>query len=63
LRANTERPITLADYGGTNHLVGAQPEQIRNMFQTVRNMPRRPSRPPLWDGHTAERILARLLHA
>jgi UDP-N-acetylglucosamine 2-epimerase (non-hydrolysing) len=61
LRANTERPITLADHGGTNHLVGAQPEQIRNMFQTVRNMPRRPSRPPLWDGHTAERILTRLL--
>ena len=61
LRANTERPATLAENGGTNHLVGTDPATVRAAFHRVLGQARRPSRPPLWDGHTAERILAALL--
>jgi UDP-N-acetylglucosamine 2-epimerase (non-hydrolysing) len=61
LRANTERPVTLAENGGTNHLVGTDPDKVRAAFRQVLGEPREPSRPPLWDGHTAERILAELL--
>jgi UDP-N-acetylglucosamine 2-epimerase (non-hydrolysing) len=61
LRANTERPATLAANGGTNHLVGTDPDGVRTAFHRVLTLPRQPSRPPLWDGHAAERILAALL--
>ena len=61
LRANTERPATLAENGGTNHLVGADPVRVKEAFYRVLQKPRDPYRPPLWDGHTAKRILERLL--
>ncbi len=61
LRANTERPATLVEHGGTNQLVGTDPEHVREAFALALEQPRRPYRPPMWDGHTAERILARLL--
>ena len=61
LRTNTERPITGVEHGGTNRLVGNQPERILHAFQSVLPEPRRPFRPEFWDGHTAERILTRLL--
>jgi UDP-N-acetylglucosamine 2-epimerase (non-hydrolysing) len=61
LRANTERPATLAENGGTNLLVGTDPDKVRAAFRQVLGQERRPSRPALWDGHTAERILAALL--
>ena len=63
LRANTERPATLVEHGGTNELVGADTARIRAAFRGAAAAPRQPFRPPLWDGHAAERILARLLSA
>ena len=56
LRENTERPITVT--AGTNHLVGTDPDAIRRVAARVLTETRAPRRPPLWDGHTAERIAA-----
>jgi UDP-N-acetylglucosamine 2-epimerase (non-hydrolysing) len=61
LRENTERPATLAENGGTNRLVGSDPGKVAEAFNAVWALKRRPSRPPLWDGHAAERIVARLV--
>ena len=61
LRANTERPATLVEHGGTNQPVGTDPEHVREAFALALEQPRRPLSSPMWDGHTAERILARLL--
>ena len=61
LRANTERPATLAENGGTNHLVGTDPDRVRAAFAAALETARHPFHPPLWDGHTADRILAELL--
>lgn len=61
LRANTERPTTLAENGGTNNLVGTDPARVKEAFFRVIRKPRNAYRPPLWDGQTAKRILARLL--
>lgn len=62
LRANTERPATLAQHGGTNQLVGTNPEKLRQYFREALRQARSPFRPPLWDGHTAQRILRRLIN-
>ncbi|MDQ3472641.1 MAG: UDP-N-acetyl glucosamine 2-epimerase, partial [Acidobacteriota bacterium] len=61
LRENTERPITVEM--GTNTLVGTDPQKITSgAFTALDNGPRRNHRiPPLWDGHTADRILDALL--
>jgi UDP-N-acetylglucosamine 2-epimerase (non-hydrolysing) len=56
LRWNTERPVTLAERGGTCFLVGNDPVRIREAYRKARELPRRPHRPNLWDGHAAERI-------
>jgi UDP-N-acetylglucosamine 2-epimerase (non-hydrolysing) len=59
LRENTERPVTVTM--GTNKIVGTNTERItRAAFAALDEQ--RPSQtnarvPPLWDGHTAERIL------
>jgi UDP-N-acetylglucosamine 2-epimerase (non-hydrolysing) len=59
LRENTERPITVTM--GTNKIVGSDPEKIVAAALAALNEPtRKPSGIPLWDGHTAERILAEL---
>jgi len=56
LRDNTERPVTLAS--GGNELVGADPERIVAAARRRLVAPPAPvDRPPLWDGHTADRIL------
>jgi UDP-N-acetylglucosamine 2-epimerase (non-hydrolysing) len=62
LRENTERPITIEM--GTNTIVGTDTERItRAALATLDNpMDKDGTRiPPLWDGHTADRILDALL--
>ncbi len=56
LRENTERPITITS--GTNRLVGSDPDRILAAASTAlsRSMPHA-SRPHLWDGKSASRIL------
>jgi UDP-N-acetylglucosamine 2-epimerase (non-hydrolysing) len=59
LRENTERPITVAM--GTNTIVGSDPAKITAAaFAALSESPKQPGSIPLWDGHTAERILAAL---
>jgi UDP-N-acetylglucosamine 2-epimerase (non-hydrolysing) len=58
LRWNTERPVTLREHGGASILVGNDIEAIRREFRAAATLPRATHRPPLWDGHTAERIVA-----
>jgi UDP-N-acetylglucosamine 2-epimerase (non-hydrolysing) len=59
LRENTERPITVTL--GTNKVVGSDPEKIvAAAFTALHEPARKPASIPLWDGHTAERILAEL---
>lgn len=57
LRWNTERPVTLRENGGASVLVGNNIDRIRKEYYHSLNLPRIPSRPELWDGHTAERIV------
>jgi UDP-N-acetylglucosamine 2-epimerase (non-hydrolysing) len=58
LRWNTERPITLREHGGASVLVGNDVARIRDEFHKAAALPRTAHRPPLWDGHAAERIVA-----
>jgi UDP-N-acetylglucosamine 2-epimerase (non-hydrolysing) len=59
LRENTERPITVAM--GTNTVVGTDPARIiAAAFSALNGTERPPVSIPLWDGHTAERIVAAL---
>ena len=54
LRENTERPVTLE--AGTNRLVGTDPARIVAAFHEA--VPRPGRAPPLWDGRSADRIVA-----
>jgi UDP-N-acetylglucosamine 2-epimerase (non-hydrolysing) len=56
LRENTERPVTLVEHGGTCVLAGNGIDAVRAAFQDMKHQPRRPFRPPLWDGRTSDRI-------
>ena len=62
LRENTERPITALM--GTNVIVGTDTDRITRAAFNVLDAPhdkQNRQRPPLWDGHTADRILDALL--
>jgi UDP-N-acetylglucosamine 2-epimerase (non-hydrolysing) len=57
LRENTERPITVTL--GTNVLVGRDPEKLRAELSSIlAGKQKKGTIPPLWDGHTGERIAA-----
>jgi UDP-N-acetylglucosamine 2-epimerase (non-hydrolysing) len=59
LRENTERPITVSL--GTNTVVGTKTETIvREAFAALDAKPKPAVAIPLWDGHTAERIVTSL---
>ena len=60
LRWNTERPITLREHGGASVLVGNDVGRIRDACKSVMRRGRVPSRPELWDGRTAGRIVKAL---
>lgn len=55
LRDRTERPITVAE--GTNTVTGVDRAAVMEAFAKATRVQARPRRPPLWDGHTAERIV------
>jgi len=57
LRENTERPMTLGQHGGVSELVGNDVSAIREGMERMLAADHTPHRPPLWDGHTAERIV------
>ena len=62
LRENTERPVTVEM--GTNTIVGTSTERIERAAWAALDTPQEKGRarvPPLWDGHTADRILDALL--
>jgi len=64
LRENTERPITVEM--GTNTIVGTDTARIVSAAQAALENPsngNQPIIPPLWDGHTAERIMSELIRA
>lgn len=63
LRWNTERPITLKEFGGASVLVGNNVERIRTAYRIAISKARLPVIPPLWDGKTAERCLEAILNA
>ncbi|WP_146066617.1 UDP-N-acetyl glucosamine 2-epimerase, partial [Candidatus Venteria ishoeyi] len=57
----TERPVTLREHGGASVLVGNNISRIRAEYQNTLIGERKPIRPELWDGKTADRCLKAIL--
>jgi UDP-N-acetylglucosamine 2-epimerase (non-hydrolysing) len=62
LRWNTERPVTLRENGGASVLVGNNIERIRKEYYHTLLLERKPSRPELWDGKTANRCISAIVN-
>ena len=62
LRNTTERPVTLREYGGLSVLTGNDLDKIRKEFVRIEDQSRKPYRPELWDGKTAQRCLEAILN-
>jgi UDP-N-acetylglucosamine 2-epimerase (non-hydrolysing) len=61
LRDNTERPETITE--GTNELIGTRPKNIGPAMEKLFSGQWKTGKiPKLWDGHTAERIVAEILN-
>lgn len=61
MRDNTERPETCTM--GTNELIGTNPNNLIPALQKLfAGEWKNGTKPPLWDGHTAERIIDTLIH-
>lgn len=59
MRYNTERPVTVTE--GTNQLIGSDPARLRAAAADILSGKLKKGKiPELWDGHTAERIVATL---
>lgn len=63
LRWNTERPITLQEHGGASALVGNNINKIREEYIKASEAVRKPKKPELWDGKTAQRCVEAILNA
>jgi UDP-N-acetylglucosamine 2-epimerase (non-hydrolysing) len=63
MRWNTERPITLKEHGGASVLVGNNIDRIRKEYRETLHSPRKPVRPELWDGKTADRIVWEIINS
>jgi len=61
LRSNTERLVTLRENKGTSVLVGNNIEKITEEFYKALPFEKKPYRPPLWDGHAAERYVEEII--
>jgi UDP-N-acetylglucosamine 2-epimerase (non-hydrolysing) len=61
LRQNTERPITLREFGGASVLVGNDIDLIRKEYSKAKDRGCKPKRPELWDGYAAKRCLDAIL--
>jgi UDP-N-acetylglucosamine 2-epimerase (non-hydrolysing) len=57
LRENTERPITLIRHGGVSLLTASDVASVQSAIDELKCRQKAPFRPPLWDGHTAARIV------
>jgi len=62
MRWNTERPVTLREYGGASVLVGNNIERISKEYKETLNIDRMPTRPELWDGNTAQRVVSEIMN-
>ena len=60
LRNTTERPETVSI--GSNELIGTNPDNLIPFLQGLQNGHwKKSSIPPLWDGHTSDRIVKKLI--